>query len=214
MEGFNLIRNLPDKLDKNEQKELLLKKDEESREKLIMHNLRLIVNLSKRYQPLKFDNEDLFSIGVLRLITAVDTFDVSKNVEFSTYASSCILNSFYAFFIYSKRKRDLGNYKVSLDKLFNVCDENMRVEANYLESIEKDLLLSSMNRALDDLEKNLVLLYFGFNGVSYMQKDLMVMYGLSQRKVSVTIKKSILKIRNQLIIDGVFEGELVKVRSK
>ena len=42
----------------------------------------------------------------------------------------------------------------------------------------------------------------------------MVMYGLSQRKVSVTIKKSILKIRNQLIIDGVFEGELVKVRSK
>lgn len=120
----------------------------------------------------------------------------------------------YAFFIYSKRKRDLGNYKVSLDNLFNVCDENMRVEANYLESIEKDLLLSSINKALDDLEKNLILLYFGFNGVSYMQKDLMVMYGLSQRKVSVTIKKSILKIRNQLIIDGVFEGELVKVRSK
>ena len=55
MEGFNLIRNLPDKLDKKEQKELLLKKDEESREKLIMHNLRLIVNLSKRYQPLKFE---------------------------------------------------------------------------------------------------------------------------------------------------------------
>lgn len=214
MEGFNLIRNLPDKLDKKEQKELLLKKDEESREKLIMHNLRLIVNLSKRYQPLKFDNEDLFSIGVLGLITAVDTFDVNKNVEFSTYASSCILNSFYAFFIYSKRKRDLGNYKVSLDNLFNVCDENMRVEANYLESIEKDLLLSSINKALDDLEKNLILLYFGFNGVSYMQKDLMEMYGLSQRKVSVTIKKSILKIRNQLIIDGVFEGELVKVRSK
>lgn len=214
MEGFNLIRNLPDKLDKKEQKELLLKKDEESREKLIMHNLRLIVNLSKRYQPLKFDNEDLFSIGVLGLITAVDTFDVNKNVEFSTYASSCILNSFYAFFIYSKRKRDLGNYKVSLDNLFNICDENMRVEANYLESIEKDLLLSSINKALDDLEKNLILLYFGFNGVSYMQKDLMVMYGLSQRKVSVTIKKSILKIRNQLIIDGVFEGELVKVRSK
>ena len=214
MEGFNLIRNLPDKLDKKEQKELLLKKDEESREKLIMHNLRLIVNLSKRYQPLKFDNEDLFSIGVLGLITAVDTFDVNKNVEFSTYASSCILNSFYAFFIYSKRKRDLGNYKVSLDNLFNVCDENMRVEANYLESIEKDLLLSSINKALDDLEKNLILLYFGFNGVSYMQKDLKVMYGLSQRKVSVTIKKSILKIRNQLIIDGVFEGELVKVRSK
>ena len=214
MEGFNLIRNLPDKLDKKEQKELLLKKDEESREKLIMHNLRLIVNLSKRYQPLKFDNEDLFSIGVLGLITAVDTFDVNKNVEFSTYASSCILNSFYAFFIYSKRKRDLGNYKVSLDNLFNVCDENMRVEANYLESIEKDLLLSSINKALDDLEKNLILLYFGFNGVSYMQKDLMVMYGLSQRKVSVTIKKSILKIRNQLIIDGVFEGELVRVRSK
>lgn len=214
MEGFNLIRNLPDKLDKKEQKELLLKKDEESREKLIMHNLRLIVNLSKRYQPLKFDNEDLFSIGVLGLITAVDTFDVNKNVEFSTYASSCILNSFYAFFIYSKRKRDLGNYKVSLDNLFNVCDENMRVEANYLESIEKDLLLSSINKALDDLEKNLILLYFGFNGVSYMQKDLMVMYGLSQRKVSVTIKKSILKIRNQLIIDGVFEGKLVKVRSK
>ena len=214
MEGFNLIRNLPDKLDKKEQKELLLKKDEESREKLIMHNLRLIVNLSKRYQPLKFDNEDLFSIGVLGLITAVDTFDVNKNVEFSTYASSCILNSFYAFFIYSKRKRDLGNYKVSLDNLFNVCDENMRVEANYLESIEKDLLLSSINKALDDLEKNLILLYFGFNGVSYMQKDLMVMYGLTQRKVSVTIKKSILKIRNQLIIDGVFEGELVKVRSK
>ncbi len=214
MEGFNLIRNLPDKLDKKEQKELLLKKDEESREKLIMHNLRLIVNLSKRYQPLKFDNEDLFSIGVLGLITAVDTFDVNKNVEFSTYASSCILNSFYAFFIYSKRKRDLGNYKVSLDNLFNVCDENMRVEANYLESIEKDLLLSSINKALDDLEKNLILLYFGFNGVSYMQKDLMVMYGLSQRKVSVTIKKSILKIRNQLIIDGVFEGELVKLRSK
>lgn len=104
MEGFNLIRNLPDKLDKKEQKELLLKKDEESREKLIMHNLRLIVNLSKRYQPLKFDNEDLFSIGVLGLITAVDTFDVNKNVEFSTYASSCILNSFMHFLSIVKEK--------------------------------------------------------------------------------------------------------------
>lgn len=214
MEGFNLINELPKKLDVEEQKELLLKRDKESRDKLILHNLRLIINLSKRYQPIIYDNEDLFSIGILALINAIDTFDVSKNIEFSTYASNCILNSFYRFFTYSKRKRDTGNYKISLDKLLNVCDENMKVEANYLDSIEKDLLLSSMNKALNDLERNLVLLYFGFNGVSYMQKDLKVMYGLSQRKVSVTIKKSILKLRNQLIIDGVFEGEIVKVRSK
>ena len=64
----------------------------EAREKLIRHNLRLVIHIAKKYDGCGEDNEDLISIGVIGLIKAVDTFSPCKEVKISTYAARCIDN--------------------------------------------------------------------------------------------------------------------------
>ena len=66
--------------------------DEAARKKLIEHNLRLVVYISKRFENTGINIEDLISIGTIGLIKAVDSFDINKNIKFSSYASKCIEN--------------------------------------------------------------------------------------------------------------------------
>ena len=67
--------------------------DAAAREKLIRHNLRLVVHVAKKYYAQPSDQEDLISIGTIGLMKAVDTFDSTRKARFSTYASRCIENA-------------------------------------------------------------------------------------------------------------------------
>lgn len=67
--------------------------EQEARDTIIRHNLRLVAHIAKKYCALPGDAEDLISIGTIGLIKAVSSFDSTKQVRFSTYASRCIENA-------------------------------------------------------------------------------------------------------------------------
>ena len=86
---------LPEPLSKEEEikyVELFLNGDNNARNKLIEHNLRLVVFLAKKYENTKVDLEDLVSIGTIGLIKGVNTYKLDKNIKLATYASRCIYN--------------------------------------------------------------------------------------------------------------------------
>ena len=86
---------LPPPLDSIEEKRLLLLTyhgDEEAKNKLIEHNLRLVVFLAKKYDNTGYEMEDLISIGTIGLIKGISTYKLDKNIKLATYASRCISN--------------------------------------------------------------------------------------------------------------------------
>jgi len=79
-------------------------KAKEARGLLIERNMRLVAHIAKKYQNLDEDMEDLISIGTIGLIKAVNTFDASKNIKLSSYASKCIENELLMM-IRSRKKK-------------------------------------------------------------------------------------------------------------
>lgn len=92
---INGAETLPPPLSKEEEAKTLamLENDfEKARETLIVHNLRLVVYIAKKFESTGIGIEDLISIGTIGLIKAVNTFSVEKNIKLATYASRCIEN--------------------------------------------------------------------------------------------------------------------------
>ena len=86
---------LPEPLNKEDEMKYLslaTKGDIDAKNKLIEHNLRLVVYLSKKYENTKIDLEDLVSIGTIGLIKGINTYKMDKNIKLATYASRCIDN--------------------------------------------------------------------------------------------------------------------------
>ena len=91
---------LPPPLTKEEEKEVFELMDtdfEKARESLIVHNLRLVVYIAKKFEGSGVGLEDLISIGTIGLIKAVNTFSKEKNIKLATYASRCIENEILMF---------------------------------------------------------------------------------------------------------------------
>jgi len=98
-ELFLDVNNLPDSLSINELNDLFKKMslgNIEAREKIINHNIKLVIFITmKKFNKINYDKKELVSIGIIGLINAVDTFDMTKNFKFSTYASTCIFNEIH-----------------------------------------------------------------------------------------------------------------------
>lgn len=108
---------LPPPLDKEEEIRLVKKSqdgDMEARNKLIEHNLRLVVFLAKKYENTKIDLEDLVSIGTIGLIKGVNTYKLDKNIKLATYASRCIDNEILMYLRKTKKKRTEISFEDSL----------------------------------------------------------------------------------------------------
>ena len=88
--------------------------DMDARNKLIEHNLRLVVFLAKKYENTKVDLEDLVSIGTIGLIKGVNTYKLDKNIKLGTYASRCIDNEILMYLRKTKRKRGEISFEYSL----------------------------------------------------------------------------------------------------
>jgi RNA polymerase sporulation-specific sigma factor len=115
--------------------------DEDARERLIQGNLRLVFAIASRFQGRGPEKEDLFQIGVIGLIKAIDRFDLSFNVRFSTYAVPMILGEIKRFL------RDDGPVKVSRS-----CKDNLRLIRQAQSQLEAEL---GREPALTELEERL-----------------------------------------------------------
>ena len=179
--------------------------DIKARQKLIEHNLRLVVFLAKKYENTKVDLEDLVSIGTIGLIKGVNTYKLDKNIKLATYASRCIDNEILMYLRKNKRRRSEVSFEDSLSydaegnelHLEDILGtENDIVTKGIEEETEKELLKQEIDK-LNDRDKEIMILRYGLFGHEEMtQKDVANMLGISQSYISRIEKKIIKHIKS------------------
>lgn len=182
--------------------------NDENRDLLITHNLRLVVYIAKKFESKTTSTEDLVSIGTIGLMKAVKTFNLDKNIKLATYASRCIENEI----LMHLRKVNNMKSEMSFDEPLSVdWDGNELTLRDVLgtdpddvfEPIEytdeKRLLLKVVD-SLPEKEKRLMIMRFGLNGsVSHTQKQLADELGISQSYISRLEKRILDKIKSEMI---------------
>ena len=200
---------LPEPLSKEDEVkyvELSMQGDEFARNKLIEHNLRLVVFLSKKYENTGVDLEDLVSIGTIGLIKGVNTYKLDKNIKLATYASRCIDNEILMFLRKNKRRRgeisfedslsyDSEGNELHLEDILGTAEDI--VTRPLEEEIEKKILYEELVK-LNDRDKEIMMLRYGLCGRKEMtQKEVAEMLGISQSYISRIEKKVINKLKIQ-----------------
>lgn len=194
---------LPPPLDKREELDYLVRAksgDETAKNKLIEHNLRLVVFLAKKYESTGYDIEDLVSIGSIGLIKGINTYKIDKNIKLATYASRCISNEILMYI----RKNKKSKQEVSLDDTLNYDAEGNELKLSDVLGTENDLVDKEfekkvnkefLNREIENLsqrDKQIMTLRYGLNNTrEYTQKEVAVMLGISQSYISRIEKKVI-----------------------
>ncbi len=180
---------------------------QKARDMLIVHNLRLVVYIAKKFENTGIWLEDLVSIGTVGLIKAVNTFSVNKNIKLATYASRCIENEILMYL----RKYSQYRYDISIDEPLNVdWDGNELLLSDVLgtdddcvnshieDEVEKQLLHEAVNR-LGAREKRIMEMRFGLNGCKEKtQKEVADEIGISQSYISRLEKRIIKQLRDDL----------------
>ncbi len=207
---INGNETLPAPLSQAEEKEILEKiisGEENLREKLIVHNLRLVVYIARKFESSQSSVEDLISIGTIGLIKAVNTFSPERNIKLATYASRCIENEILMFL---RKSTQLKN-EVSIDEPLNtdwdgnellLCDilgsEPDTVNINIEKELETQQLLLAVSN-LSEREARIMELRFGLNGYKeHTQKQVADMLGISQSYISRLEKKIIERLKSEL----------------
>lgn len=181
--------------------------DKKSREKMIVHNLRLVIYIAKKFENSTVNIEDLTSIGSLGLIKAVNSFKPSKNIKFATYASRCVENEILMYL----RKQSNRNVDISIDDALSVDSDGN--ELNLIDILytdeyevckdieresEKQMLWKSIH-TLPKREKEIILMRFGLDGVpEKTQKEVADEIGISQSYISRLEKRIIKKLKKEI----------------
>ncbi|SFS41506.1 RNA polymerase sporulation-specific sigma factor [Halolactibacillus miurensis] len=181
----------------------LLAGDDQARDKLIEHNLRLVAHLVKKYEKKQTNQDDLISIGIIGLIKAIDTFHPNKGTKLATYAARCIENEILMHFRQQKKRsketsleepigHDKDGHAIALlDVLTSPTvdlDEQLQ-QNNDLVKIKKYFPL------LDDREKKVLMLRFGLgNHTEQTQKNIAKTLNISRSYVSRIEKRALFKL--------------------
>ena len=178
-----------------------------ARDRLIEHNLRLVVYIAKKFENSGLELEDLISIGAIGLIKAVKTYSVDKNIKLATYASRCIENEI----LMQLRKNTRIKQEVSLDEPLSSDGEGNELLLADIIPVDEDTVskgvetgsdkqvLFSILRKLDVREQQIMVYRFGLNGQEEKtQKEVADMMGISQSYISRIEKKILSKLKHKL----------------
>ena len=180
-----------------------------AKDKLIEHNLRLVVFLAKKYENVKVDLEDLVSIGTIGLIKAINTYSMEKSIKLATYASRCIDNEILMYL----RKNKKTNSEISLEESLSYDAEGNElhlediigtdpdlVPKNIFEKDDKKIILEEIDK-LNKRDKEIMTLRYGLEGhAERTQKEVADILGISQSYISRIEKKVIKKLKNVINI--------------
>lgn len=193
----------PRPLSAKEERECLIKCSEGdllARNKLVEHNLRLVAHIIKKYYSNQNEQDDLVSIGTIGLIKAINTYDISKNIKLSSYASRCIENEILMHFRNLKKSsQDISmNEAIDIDKdgnpltLLDIMsvDDNIADELDLKFNTQK--LNTFINEELSIREKKIIILRYGLNGQEPLtQREVASMLNISRSYVSRIEKKAL-----------------------
>lgn len=181
--------------------------DNYAREKLIVHNLRLVVYIARKFDAAGAGIEDLISIGTIGLIKAVNTFCPDKNIKLATYASRCIENEILMYM----RKSSVLKTEISIDEPLNVdWDGNELLLSDVLGSDEDEVmgkveredekrLLNIQIEHLSRRERDIMSMRFGLGGEKeHTQKQVADIMGISQSYISRLEKRIIKRLKVEL----------------
>jgi len=201
---------LPQPLSEEDEAKLLLEVKNgsiDARNKLIEHNLRLVVFIAKKFESTKINMEDLISIGSIGLIKGIQTFKMEKNIKLATYASRCIENEI----LMHLRKTQRTRQEYSLDEVLSIDSEGNEMILSDIISSNETLALTKMTEeedvknlyyAIDKLtprEKEIVIMRYGLYGeVPLTQKEVADKLGISQSYISRLEKRIIDKMRQEI----------------
>lgn len=226
---------LPSSLTETEVMELFKRYENgnfEARNRIIQCNLRFIVYIvDKCFINSKYDREELISVGQIGLIKAVDNFSLSRNVKFSTYASTCICNEILMMFRLDKKNEEslsldniLSNFSSKTSDGFeritflDFFSDDAPLPEQLLEEKELKTLLMQVVDRLDDRNKTIIKMLYGLDGKVYTQGQIARSLGITQSYISRLKKSALEEIRNMLLNEGAFEmGDINKntpVKSK
>ena len=211
-EGIHYIGGsdtLPPPLSREREAELLSNLNEDARQELIEHNLRLVVYIARRFENTGINIEDLISIGTIGLIKAVGTYRTDKNIKLATYASRCIENEILMYL----RRNNKTKLEVSIDEPLNVdWDGNELLLSDILgtdedviyrdieNEVERKLLMGAISK-LSEREKRIIKLRFGLgtkDGQEMTQKEVASLLGISQSYISRLEKKIMRQLKKEM----------------
>ena len=205
--GFYFVGSsdkLPEPLSKEEETEYVIKSMDgniEAKNKLIEHNLRLVVFLAKKYENTSVDLEDLVSIGTIGLIKGISTYKLDKNIKLATYASRCIDNEILMFLRKNKRRKTEISFEDSLSydgegnelHLEDILGTDSDLVTKGLEEETEKRMLHNEIIKLNARDKLIMTLRYGlFDKDEMTQKEVAEYLGISQSYIS-RIEKKIIK---------------------
>lgn len=207
---INGPETLPAPLSREEEENVFIRleaHDESAKQKLIVHNLRLVVYIAKKFESTGVGVEDLISIGTIGLIKAVNTFCPQRNIKLATYASRCIENEI----LMHLRKSQAYKNEVSIDEPLNIdWDGNELLLSDILgtdsDSVNRDIesdaersmLLEAVGR-LSERERTIMELRFGLgSNTELTQKEVADIIGISQSYISRLEKRIIGRLKKEL----------------
>lgn len=194
--GIGTPQSFPPPLNAAEEREAFAAKargDEKAREKLILHNLRLVSHIVRKYYGSAKDQEDLVSIGNIGLVKAVDSFNPANGARFATYAAKCIQNEILMHFRSQKKlsaevsinetidvDRD-GNLLTYMDVI--AAEDNMEEEVDL--NVRRALVRRLVDSVLDERERQIVILRYGLaDNIPRTQREVAQLLGISRSYVS------------------------------
>ncbi|KIR02060.1 RNA polymerase sporulation specific sigma factor SigE [Lachnospiraceae bacterium TWA4] len=181
-----------------------------ARQKLIEHNLRLVVYIAKRFDNTGVGVEDLISIGTIGLIKGINTFNSTKKIKLATYASRCIENEILMYL----RKNSRLKMEVSIDEPLNVDWDGNELLLSDILGTEEDVIFRNveneverklLSEAIDKLtprEKQIVQLRYGINQKEereMTQKEVADTMGISQSYISRLEKKIVGRLKKEML---------------
>lgn len=180
--------------------------DRSAKNRLIEHNLRLVVHIAKKYRSTSEEQEELISIGTFGLLKAVETFDYTKGAKFSTYAARCVENEIRMHF--RALKKSAGdicmNDPIDTDKdgnaltLMDLLEDGTDIEADVERSIHRKQLCRFLSECLDERELEIIVHRYGLHGgMPLTQKEVAKALHISRSYVSRLEKKALGKLREK-----------------
>ena len=201
----------PEPLSKEEEEKYIesyLKGNQDARNKLIEHNLRLVAHIVKKYDSNKEDTDDLISIGTIGLIKGIDSFSNSKGTKITTYCARCIENEILMYFRSNNKnlKNVSLNESVGFDKDGNeitILDILKAPKPDYVDEINKKdniKLLKDYMGVLTDREKEIIIMRYGLNNTEEQtQKKIAKELKISRSYVSRIEKRALTKILREFM---------------
>ncbi len=205
---INGTETLPPPLSEEEENEMIEHIGEQyARDRLIEHNLRLVVYIAKRFENTGAGLEELVSIGTVGLIKAISTFNKDKNIKLATYASRCIENEILMFI----RKASTHRREVSIDEplsvdwdgnellLSDVLGSDVDGICKKMEDEEEHRIIREAVKGLSHRERMIIEMRYGLNGEEELtQKEVADALGISQSYISRLEKKIMEELRKKV----------------